>query len=149
MEKTRGSEYDASSRGHLARARTQFAVGTKESLFYAALELRYGIEARLHEYLDAGVDVVATKKKPWRINHLRREVEQMFGSHQKPVVVAVTQPETAKKVEVEYTPVTRSLEKLGKKFGKYLHRIEPKQANADRFWIELRNLVEEGITGLF
>lgn len=148
METTREGEYDASSRGHLARARARFATGTKESLFYAALELRYGIEARLHEYLDGGVDVVAIKKKRRRFNHLGHEVKKVFGSHDKPVVVAFTHPETAKKIKVEYTPVTRSLEKLGKKLGKYLHRVEPKEAENEKFWTALRTLVAEGVTGL-
>jgi len=102
------SEYDATSRGHLARAQAQFETGTKQSLLYAALELRYGIEARLHEYLDG----ISEQKKPWRIGALGHKVKKIFNDYAKPVVVVFAHPENGTEIEVAYTPVTKSLEKL-------------------------------------
>ena len=48
--------YDIPSASFAARAQAQlerFDAGHPDSLFYAALELRTGIEARLHEYISA------------------------------------------------------------------------------------------------
>jgi hypothetical protein len=46
-------DYGISSRDYLARARGELVSGRPERLFYAAFELRAGIEQRLHEYLEA------------------------------------------------------------------------------------------------
>ncbi len=50
-------KYGTHSRGYLARARQRLDEGSFESLFYAAFELRCGIEARLQQYEEALVNI--------------------------------------------------------------------------------------------
>jgi hypothetical protein len=45
--------YGIHSRSYLKRARQRLDEGYPESLFYAAFELRCGVESRMKEYLDA------------------------------------------------------------------------------------------------
>ena len=49
----RNEEYAIGSRDYLARARRRSSEGSAEALFYAALEVRSGVEARMQEYLEA------------------------------------------------------------------------------------------------
>ena len=46
------SQYKITSRDYLSRARICLDEGSNRFLFYAAFELRCGIEARMREYLE-------------------------------------------------------------------------------------------------
>ena len=59
--------YGVHSESYLERARKRLDEGTLEGLFYAALELRCGVEARLHQYLEAYKRIALKKKRKWRI----------------------------------------------------------------------------------
>ena len=68
-----------SSRDYAARARARLDEDSHASLFYAAFELRCGIEARLQEYLHAQRDVSKKAKKGWRPAVLGQQLERRFG----------------------------------------------------------------------
>jgi hypothetical protein len=70
--------YGISSRDYLQRAMTRIAEGSSEVLFYAAFELRCGIEARMQEYLHAWDHVSKKKRNGWRIAELGRNIERAF-----------------------------------------------------------------------
>ena len=142
------NEYDFSAKAHLARARAQFSTGAKESLFYAALELRCGIESRLHEYHDGAAEKVTIKKKRWKIGHLGAEAKKQFGDYTKPVIVTFIHPETKKEIEVSYTPVTRTLQKIGQRLGDYIHPFKNRGILNEKYWTELQLLIETGIKEL-
>ena len=71
-------EYTISSRDYLLRARNRLREHTAQALFYAALELRCGIESRMSQYLDVWEHVSKRKKEGWRIADLARGVEEAF-----------------------------------------------------------------------
>jgi hypothetical protein len=140
--------YSTGSRDYLTRAQALRACGKPEALLYAALEIRCGIEARLHEYL-AGAAKIATVRKGLRqIRHLSRTVESVFDVYTKAVVATFTHPETGEKVKIEYTPVTPELRKIAEKLGDFLHFTPAHRAAADDVVERLTKLVDAGIRGL-
>ncbi len=73
-----GKTYEISSRDYLRRARECVREDSVSSLFYAALEVRSGIEARMQEYLEVWDHIAKKKKRGWRIVDLGRNVENSF-----------------------------------------------------------------------
>ena len=62
-------EYGFKSRDYLKRAKARLNEDKGESLFYAALELRCGIEARLHEYT-VRIPKTRSSEKMWQIGKI-------------------------------------------------------------------------------
>lgn len=59
--------YGTHSKDYLTRARQRLDEGSPESLFYAAFELRCGIEARLQQYEEALANIAKIRRAGWRI----------------------------------------------------------------------------------
>jgi hypothetical protein len=74
----KGMEYRTSSRDYLLRAQERLRDGTREALFYAAFELRCGIEARMRQYLEVCDHISKKKKEGWKIADLGRGTEEAF-----------------------------------------------------------------------
>ncbi|MES9906529.1 MAG: hypothetical protein ABW168_28090 [Sedimenticola sp.] len=137
------SQYEISSRNYLGRARECLAEGSSQSLFYAAFELRCGIESRMSEYLEVWEHISKKKKKGWRIAEMGRNVEEAFKTGNKIVRWAVHDKSTNELIVcLYYTPVTSALKKSGEKLGNYLHSMKRHKVPSDHFWIKLRNDLE-------
>lgn len=140
--------HDFTSRGYLARAKENRAKGDLRFLFYAAFELRSGIEARLHEYLKGASSVATVHKGLWQIQRLRREVERVFTAYEKAVAVIFLHPETNEEIKYAYTPVTRELKNIGERMGDYLHYVQSDKRDHTSFEKEFAELIDSGIRGL-
>jgi hypothetical protein len=139
--------YEITSRDYLVRARARLAENTPQALFYAAFELRCGIEARMEEYLEVWEHIAKKKKTGWKIAVLGKNVEEAFSSHAKVVRWAVEDRVTKKAVIVfYYTPVTEQLQKEGKKLGNHLHSMKRFKSDVDQYWNELRSDLEKTAT---
>jgi hypothetical protein len=136
--------YDTSSRAYLARAKLNFDSENNESLFYAALELRCGVEARLKEYV-VKVDTVSLRKIPWKIKNLEKILAKSSNIHDKRYVFAFIHPKTKERQDVIYNPVSRRLRKIAKTLGDYLHCVDQDRMSKPLFFSEFRQLVKEGI----
>lgn len=117
------------SRAFLERARSHmsaFRANEDEAprLFYAALELRFGIEARVSEYLQTAMknlgrdaaevnDYVATK--------LLRRLTQIEPNYEQAGGMRITNEQSGHQTVLEFTPVTRELARLHGKLGELLH----------------------------
>lgn len=131
--------YGISSRDYLSRAQHCLAEGSHVALFYAAFELRCGIEARLQEYLEVWDHISKRKKSGWRIVDLGRNVEAAFRLGNKIVRWAVHDRGSRKLVVCLYhTPVTQSLRSRGEKLGNYLHSLKRYRGPEDAWWAEFR-----------
>jgi len=136
--------YHISSRDYLKRARSRLADGTQKAIFYAALELRCGIEARLSQYLEVWEHISEKKKKGWRIADLGRNVEDAFKVGNKIVRWAVYDVHSDQLIIcLYYTPVTDKLKKAGEKLGNHLHSMKKYRSSTEQFWIRLRNELED------
>lgn len=131
--------YDISSRDYLTRARMRLADGTQEALFYAAYELRCGIEARMAQYLEVWEHVSERRKKGWRISDLAKGLEEAFSSNPRIVRWAVRDRTTNQPITFfYYTPVTDQLKRDGEKLGNYLHSKKAYNAPDDEYWAGLK-----------
>ena len=114
-----------------------------DALFYAAFELRCGIESRMSEYLEVWEHISKKKKKGWRIAEMGRNVEEYFKTGNKIVRWAMTDKQTGELIVcVYYTPVTSSLRKEGEKLGNFLHSMKKYRKPEDPFWAKHRNELE-------
>jgi len=136
-------DYKISSRDYLERARLRLDDGGFDSLFYAALELRCGIEARMQEYLEAQKSVSKKLKKGWQITKLRKGLEEAFNNHEKIIQIKFFKPEEKPPfLTLFYTPITPKLQKQGEKLGNYLHSMKKIKKSSDVYWENLRRELE-------
>lgn len=115
-------KYKIGTRDFLIRAKQRLDENLPESLLYAALELRLGIEARLHKYMDAIKDLPNKKRKGWRITDLDKNLENTFRKGNKLVEIMIIDIITKYPLAVfYYTPISKELVKKGEKLGELLH----------------------------
>lgn len=135
--------YSIKSIDYLSRARSRLdALGT-ENLFYAAFELRCGIEARLKEYLDAQAETTKKKRNGWRIDKLVKQIESIFKLNSKGLKLIVFDPETTNIITtILYTPVTPQLQKMGERLGDYMHSQNTERLDSDVHWTLMRRNLE-------
>lgn len=132
--------YDCSARGYLRRARQLAMKGDFDSLFYAAFELRCGIEARMREYLEVADDICEKKKQGWEIPKLAKNLEKAFMAGDK--TVEVTFSASNKECRLFYTPVTARLRSQGERLNDYRHAMKGPRKADDPWWRVLRTLLE-------
>jgi hypothetical protein len=114
--------YGITSRDYLARAKRCLANNDHESLFYAAFELRCGVEARMQDYLDVQEHISKKKRQVWQVAKLARNIEDVFRLGEKGAVLRVRDRATRRLLfEARYTPVKRSLRDMAEKLGNELH----------------------------
>lgn len=136
--------YGISSRDYLLRARHRLDDNTKESLFYAAFELRAAVEARLEEYLEAQDHVSASKKKGWQVAKLAKNLESAFKGGNRIVEITVTNRVTEEAIGVfYYTPVDKALQKKIQRLGDLLHSAKRPRPDNDPWWQETRAFLED------
>lgn len=137
-------DYFISSRAYLARAQGQLGAGTQASLFYAAFELRCGIEARLQEYLEPHEHIPEGRRTDWRVGNLHRTTEQAFSLGDQVARLQISCRGSRTPVAtLFYTPVSARLKALAEKFGNYLHVAKSYRSADDPSWKDLRTQLDE------
>lgn len=132
-----------SSRDYLSRAQERLREGKLESLFYAAFELRCGIESRMQQYLNAQEFVSKSKKKGWQIAKLGKNIEQVFKMGDRVAEFAVIEKETGSIIDkFYYTPVTSKLREMGERLGDLLHAMKKSRKEDDKWWYDTRKYLE-------
>jgi len=141
--------YGISSRDYLKRAQERLSEDKPESLFYAAFELRCGIESRMREYLGAQEFVSKRKKEEWSIANLGKNIEQVFKKGDKVVEITIMEKVTEKILDkFYYTPVTAELRNLGEKLGNILHAMKEYKNKDDQYWHDIRRDLKSIYNGL-
>ena len=136
--------YGISSRDYLARARQCLDDGKSGTLFYAAFELRCGIEARMQEYLEVQEHISKKKRQGWQIAKLARNIEDAFRLGDKKAILKVRDKQTRELIfEFVYTPVTASLRKKAEQLGDILHSAKKFYPAEDVYWLRLRKKLKE------
>ena len=139
----RPKKYNVDSRSYLKRARIQLDSRSYEGLFYAAFELRCGIEERMQEYLEGHNHIPKSIKKEWRLGNLDKAILKYFGDSNRITQVTVRQIEKPhEEFTAYYTPVTPELIKIGQKLGNLLHAQKKFISPDASFWNKTRNLLE-------
>ena len=136
--------YGMSARDYLARARDRLDEGSRAALFYAAFELRCGVESRMREYLRAQKTISESKKDGWRIAKLAKDIEAVFKSGDKYVEIGIIDPSTGQVLRLFiYTPVRANLRSAAERLGDLLHAARQYRADSDPWWQETRAFLEE------
>jgi hypothetical protein len=131
--------YGNSARHYLTRARLRLRESKPESLFYAALELRCGIETRMEEYLGVWEHISESKKRGWRVAELARNVEETFRSGNDVVRCSLLDRASRRPMIIFYhTPVSPDAQKAAMRLGSYLHSLKSHKDLGDAFWQKLR-----------
>ena len=131
--------YNISARDYLSRALVLLETTEPHSLFYAAFELRCGIEARMKEYLAEWEHISKKNKNGWAISKLHRDLEKEFKLGDKVVRWAVHDKSSDVLTAVFYhTPVTNKLKCEGEKLGNFLHSAKIFRGSQDDWWGEFR-----------
>lgn len=137
-------QYSIHSRDYLARARKRLAEGSLESLFYAAFELRCGIEARLQQYEEALADITKIRRAGWEIPKVAKNIERAFRTGDKIVRVSVSDYATKHILySFYYTPVNRNLIAMSGKIGDLLHFPKKYRDPDDPWWNDKRAFLEQ------
>ena len=120
--------YQATSYGFLERALAHLERFDEEdeasSLFYAAFELRMGIEARLWEYLKPALKELG--KEPSEVEEyvatkLLRRLTELNPDAEAHTIFRITDEQDGASTVMEYTPVSRELASLHGRLGEILH----------------------------
>jgi len=136
-------KYNIPSFCFLERARKQiklFDEGIPESLFYAALELRMGIEARLFEYIEASLRV---NKRPlkritdYSATKLLKRLSQIDPNAIDHLTMIITIEGSGHGSALEYTPVTKKLASFHGMLGEILHF---KFFRNNKYWYYIKRL---------
>ena len=136
--------YRVDAHSYLERARERLNEGRLDSLFYAALELRCGIESRLQEYLEAQEHIAECRRSGWRIPKLGKNIERAFQLGNKIARVTILDPNTKEEIaSLIYTPVTSELQKNGQRLGHLLHALKRARPLDDPWWSETREFLEK------
>lgn len=136
--------YNIASRDNLERARAQLDKATADSLFYAAFELRCGIERRMQEYLEAWDHISKKVKQGWQIPKLAKNIEKAFRIGDRVVKVTIKDSVSAPPIHIfYYTPVSSKLKKMGEKLGDLMHAMKKTISEDDCWWQETRDFLEQ------
>jgi hypothetical protein len=135
--------YDIHARCYLKRARAQLDAQTPEGIFYAAFELRCGIESRLSQYLAVQEENDGLVKQGWHVARLAARLNEHFGTGDKYVRLIVRQPGGARPYVLLYTPVTKKLVKMCQKLGDLMHIAKQGYRPDDPWWSSTRKWLGE------
>ena len=135
-------EYAVRASDYLVRAQHERWIDTSRP-FYAALELRCGVEARLHEYRDAINK--RQRDNTWQVRLLKRDVESIVDKFEKPVTIHFHAPQSGGEFPLKYVPISDELKSIVEHLGDYLHCIAATKLQRPGFWAEFLALIDRGI----
>lgn len=146
---TRTMNYGITSRDYLKRVKKCLNKNEQPYLFYAAFEIRCGVEARMNEYLEVQQHISKKKKQGWRVAKLARNIEYAFRLGDKVAILKIINHSTGiVELEVKYTPVRHNLRKKVEKLGNYLHSAKKHHDYEHAFWLTLRSDLDDAISEL-
>lgn len=132
-----------SSISYLSRAKQLSRSGDKANLFYAALELGCGVEARLKEHAALAVGVSKSQRGHYEIRKLSKTVYEAFGLGDTFLIVFL-QLFDGRVGQFMYAPVSTQLQAIAARLGDDLHAVPHEKILADGFWENLRSQLTEG-----
>jgi hypothetical protein len=116
------------SRAFLARATEHLRIfeqdETLEHFFYTALELRFGIEARLNEYLIPALKAIGKDRKSisdYVASRLLKQLISIDPDAGSPSTLRITCEQDGHSMVMQFTPVSRRLAAMHGQLGELLH----------------------------
>jgi hypothetical protein len=120
--------FNTGARSFLARSIAQLAVFERddsvEHFFYAALELRFGIEARLNEYLGPALKSIGKDNKSiseYVATKLLKRLISIDPDAGRASTLRITGEQSGHLTVVQFTPVSQRLAAIHGRLGELLH----------------------------
>ena len=120
--------FNISSRSFLSRARQHLACFEEdesvENFFYAALQLRFGIEARLNEYLKPALKSIGKESKQisdYVATKLLKRLIAIDPDADRQSTLRITSEQDGHSVKMQFTPVSKRLASIHGQLGELLH----------------------------
>lgn len=136
-------DYKTATHDYLKRARQQLDNKSCAGLFYAAFELRCGIETRMYRYLEARENITKLKRKGWKVATMAAQIEGTFNTVGKICVVTlISQKDKFPVTELRFIPISKELKTMAGKLGVYLHAQDSYRNPEDSWWEKTRNFLE-------
>lgn len=113
--------------------------------FYAALEVRLGVEARLQAYISAARVTDSSIKAGWEIGTLAKGLERAFKAKGTRIVEMLYKQEhqEAPFVSLRFVPIPPTLVSASKRLGDYLHYREDRTPYSPKWWKDFREHVRD------
>jgi hypothetical protein len=143
--------YLTKARDYLARAERRLQEASDEALFYAAFELRAGIQQRLREYLAIREELSDRQRAGWRIPNLAAALGSVFEIGDFNVEISLARhgsSESDERRSFLFTPVTSELQVQAGMLGDLLHAADLFRSSDDPWWGRTRALLEKTAGGL-
>ncbi|MFT4115603.1 hypothetical protein [Bradyrhizobium sp.] len=131
--------FDETSRGHLARARKRLEGDDRADLFYAALELRFCVEARQNDYVQAQSRYLKSIPAAHKIGNQAAALRRLFDRDET-LRVEIDFHDLPPKV-LYYTPVTNELKKSAEKLGDLLHIQKVRRSGDEAWWLSQKSFL--------
>lgn len=136
-------KYKIGTRDFLWRARKRLDEKLPESLIYAAIEIRMGVEARLQKYNDALEEFSINKKSGWKMQIIDKHLEGMFHTGKKITEIMFFNPDDGRvKGALYHTPLSKVLIKNAEKIGNLLHANNLFKTQNEDWYNETNNFLE-------
>jgi len=135
-------EYSVDLYHHLQRARDQLDRDKHDGLFYAAFELRCGVESRIQDYLNARDDIAKKKKKGWKVAIAGKELDKAFTDGLRIVELVIISQTTGEAVPFFHTPVGPELRAAIGSLGNLLHAQKETIPSGSPWWGVTREFLE-------
>jgi hypothetical protein len=120
--------FNTGARSFLARSIAQLAVFERdesvEHFFYAALELRFGIEARLNEYLGPALKSIGKDNKSiseYVATKLLKRLISLDPNAGRASTLRITNEQSGHSTVMQFTPVSQRLAVIHGQLGELLH----------------------------
>ena len=126
------NDYAITPDAYLGRAREHILNGSAQSLFYAALELRFFVESKQDQYLEAQAEYAKSVPKRWKIGAQGKALEAIFESNRIQQVAWSVKGELI--YEAHYVPLPPELRKYAERLGDLLHAMGEWKASDDPWW---------------
>ena len=141
--------YGIKAKDYLERAKMLLKDNSEASLYYAAFEIRCGIEARMSEYLAVQTHISAKKKRGWQVSKLASNIEEAFRlGEQSAVIKIIDKTNPGVILDLRYTPVRKRARKIAEKLGNYLHQSKRFNEPNSNYWPNFRKLLDQGVEEL-
>lgn len=126
--------YRIAAEAYLTRAEQRLSEPSSESLFYAAFELRCGIEQRMREYLEVRTDISKKRKQGWQIAKLGADLDRVFRTGDQIAEITMHHEGMDEPVVLRYVPVRQELRRMAERLGGLLHAAKEFHPPDDRWW---------------
>lgn len=118
--------------------------------FYATLEVRFGVEARLQAYVTAARVTDCSIKDGWEIAKLAKGIDKAFKAEGNRVVKIQykRRGDVVPMCSVRFTPVPPDLVQAAQRLGDYLHHREERLPYTSDWWNDFRCRVRKATAQL-